>query len=328
MRVLVTGSTGMLGSALARQLVSQNHEVRILRRKSSRLDLLEDVVHAVQHFEGDIMVPESLDEATRGIDAVFHAAATVGFSQNNSSSDDPYVANHAGTANVANAILRNSPSARMVHTSSIAALGRSPGQTEPITEDATWTRSSLNSAYAVSKHRAEMEVLRAVAEGLDAVMLNPSMIFGEGRPDENTSQVFQKVRDGKVPGIPVGGTNVVDVKDVVSGHLLALERGKTGERYTLGGENLLWSEIFATIASALGVQLTERVLNPKFLIPISHVVAAVSKVLRRKALITPETARITARFFKYDISKAQRDLGYSFRSFHETAERLASRFTG
>lgn len=324
MKVLVTGSTGMLGSTLVKRLLNAGeYQVSILYRTTSRLDLIHDVIDLVDRFEGDVMIPETLDEALRNVDAVFHTAATVGFTQKGSSSDDPYRANYEGTANIANALLRSSPNARLVHTSSIAALGRTVAQSEPVTEDAAWTGSKLNSAYAVSKHKAEMEIRRAIAEGLDAVMVNPSLIFGEGRPTENTGEVFAKVRDGKVPGIPVGGTNVVDVQDVAAGHILALQRGQTGERYTLGGENMLWADILSTIAGALNVNLTKRILRPGLLIPVSHVAFAISKLLRRKALITPETAMITSRYFKYDVSKARRELGYSFRPFRETAARLA-----
>ncbi len=312
----------MLGSALVKLLVANGaHDVRILRRSSSRLDLLGTVSDSIEHIEGDVLEPLSLLEAVAGIDAVFHLAAVVGFGEKGK--DDPYAANYVGTANVVNAMLR-AGSGRLVHTSSIAALGRRENQKEPVTESSEWARSRFNSQYALSKYRAELEVRRGIAEGLDAVIVNPSLIFGEGRPDENTSMVIDRVRKGRVPGIPVGGTNVVDVFDVARGHVLALQAGITGERYILGGQNLYWRDIFRMIADELGVPLTSRVLNPQWFIPLSYVVQAGSRALFQKPVITPETARITSRFYRYDITKAKRELGYEHIPFQETIARLVA----
>ena len=291
----------MLGSALVKLLVANGaHDVRILRRSSSRLDLLGTVSDSIEHIEGDVLEPLSLLEAVAGIDAVFHLAAVVGFGEKGK--DDPYAANYVGTANVVNAMLR-AGSGRLVHTSSIAALGRRENQKEPVTESSEWARSRFNSQYALSKYRAELEVRRGIAEGLDAVIVNPSLIFGEGRPDENTSMVIDRVRKGRVPGIPVG---------------------ITGERYILGGQNLYWRDIFRMIADELGVPLTSRVLNPQWFIPLSYVVQAGSRALFQKPVITPETARITSRFYRYDITKAKRELGYEHIPFQETIARLVA----
>ncbi|NND71346.1 MAG: NAD-dependent epimerase/dehydratase family protein [Rhodothermales bacterium] len=315
----------MVGSALVKLLVDSNTAVRILHRESSRLDLLGPYADAVEQCVGDIMDPVSIGPAMKGVSAVFHTAAVVGFDMKGS--DDPYLANYDGTANVLNAAVEHGVD-RVVHTSSIAAIGRDPDSSVVVNEARKWSPSRFNSKYAISKRKAEMEVHRAIAEGLDAVMVNPSLIFGESRPGENTSAILERIKMRKIPGIPAGGTNVVDVLDVAAGHVAALEKGRTGERYILGGENLSWRFIMGTLADAFGVDLTTRQLNPRFLIPAAHAIGFASRMVGRQAVITPETARITSRFYTYDCSKAIEDLGYAFRPFKETAERLATFFDG
>ena len=310
----------MLGSALVRQLVDSNATVRILRRDSSRLDLLGEYAPNVEHAVGNIMDPPSLSAAMEGISVVFHTAGVVGFDLD--ADDDPYRPNYDGTANVLNTAIDQGVD-RVVHTSSIAAIGRDIDSSIVVDETRPWTSSRYNSDYAHSKRLAEVEVHRAIAEGLDAVIVNPSLIFGESRKGENTSAIIQRVKAQKVPGIPAGGTNVVDVQDVVKGMVAALEKGKTGERYILGGENLAWRTILGTLANALAVPITSRKLNPNLLIPAAYVIRFASRLIGRKAVITPETARITSRFYTYDCRKAISELGYTFRPFSETAARLA-----
>lgn len=311
----------MLGSAIVRQLLEHGHSVRVLKRATSRTDVLGEAAAETELVDGDIMVYDDVRKAVEGMSVVFHAAAVVGFS--NSSSDDPYEPNYTGTANLIDASLEAGVD-RFVHTSSIAAIGRDRTTDTWVDESRKWTPSPMNSRYAVSKHKAEMEVYRGIAEGLDAVMVNPSLIFGECRTGDNTSAIIQRVQKGKVPGIPVGGTNVVDVLDVANGHLLALERGKTGERYILGGENLLWRDILETIASESGVQLTNRTLTPRLMLAAAYAAKGLSRILRREAVLTPETARISSRYFRYDISKAATELGYSHRPFRATINRLVN----
>ncbi len=169
-----------------------------------------------------------------------------------------------------------------------------------------------------------MEVHRGIAEGLDAVIVNPSLIFGECRLGENTSAILERVRKQKVPGIPVGGTNAVDVLDVVNGHILALEKGVCGERYVLAGNNLLWKDLLGTIADEQDVSLTTRSLNPRYFIPGAYVAEKLSRLVGRTPMITLETARMTARYFKYSSDKAAAELGYSFRPFRDTIARLSN----
>ena len=320
--ILVTGATGFLGATLTRQLVEEGTSVRILRREHSKLDLLGDTSNQVEHAIGDVTDYPSVLAGMEGVQQVYHAAAYVGFGGKKDEARLTDV-NVRGTANVADAA-REAGVTRMVHVSSIAALGRTRGHHKPINETAEWTASKENSAYAVSKHLAEMEVHRAIAEGLDAVIVNPSLIFGPGRAGENTMAIVEKVRDGRVPGIPSGGTCVVDVEDVASGIRAAMERGTTDERYILGGENLSWEEIFGTLAEALDTELPRLRLNRGPAMAVATVSETLARLIRATPLITRETVRAASATYRYSNRKAVEDLGCAFRAFKETAGRVAA----
>ena len=321
MPTLVTGATGFIGSELTRQLLQQGANVRILHRATSRLDLLGEAAHHVEHALGDVTDPPSLHKAMDGVDRVYHAAAYVGLGGRRDRAQLHQV-NVYGTACVVNAALEAGVE-RLVHTSSIAALGRPEQPQGSIDETAEWRASPTNTAYAISKHEAELEVYRGIAEGLDAVLVNPSLVFGVGRPGENTRRIAERIRDGKIPATPTGGTCVVDVEDVAAGHLRAMRYGKTGERYLLGGDNLSWKTIFETLAEAFGVAPPRRMMPPGVAMTLATLAEAAAFVTRRPASFTRKMARSTARVYTYDNRKAIEELGCAFRPFADTARRIA-----
>jgi dihydroflavonol-4-reductase len=320
--ILVTGATGFVGASVARVLLDEGYRTRILRRHSSRLDLLEEASDSVEHAIGDVLDYESVREAMDGVTYVFHVAANVGRLAGRRDTDLLERVNVSGTANVVNAALEFGVR-RLVHTSSMAAFGRVPRPVELIDESTEWVDSPANSEYACSKRDAELEVLRAVAEGLDAVIVNPALVFGIGRAGENTRQVVDRVRRRRFPAVPTGGTCVVDVLDVAAGHLGAMRAGTTGERYFLGSENLTWKEIVGTLARAFGVPEPSRRLHPR----LAMAVGAASELLRIipgvNPLLTRESVRQTSRFYRYDNTRARTELNCHFRPFRETAERIA-----
>jgi dihydroflavonol-4-reductase len=323
--ILVTGATGFLGSVLVRQLIAEGEPVRILRRATSSLDLLGDASDRVEHAVGDVTDAASVREAMRGVEYVYHTAAFVGFGGKRDA-ERLHAVNVVGTANVVNAALAEGVR-RLVLTSSQAALGRPETPTGVIDETAEWTASKANTAYARSKHEAELEVQRGVAEGLDAVVVNPAVIFGPGRPGENTTEIVGKVRRGRMPAAQSGGTNVVDVEDVAAGHRAAMARGDTGERYFLGSENLRWKEILDTLADAFGVAGPRFVLSPNVALAAGTLAEVAATLTRRRPTLTRETARISGRFYRYDNRKAREALGVTFRPFRATAERIAAEQT-
>lgn len=319
--ILVTGATGFLGSVLVRQLLAEGEAVRILRRASSSLDLLGEAAGRVEHALGDVTDAAAVREAMRGAERVYHTAAFVGFG-GAKDAERLRAVNVGGTANVVNAALEEG-ARRLVLTSSQAALGRPETPSGVIDETAEWTASKLNTAYARSKHDAELEAHRGIAEGLDAVIVNPALIFGPGRAGENTMEIVEKARRG-IPVAPAGGTNVVDVVDVAAGHRAAMARGETGERYFLGAENLRWQEIFGTLAAAFGKAGPRLVLPPALALMAGTASEALGALTRSRPALTRETARVSSRFYRYDNTKAREQLGVTFRPFRETAERIAA----
>lgn len=322
MKVFVTGATGFLGSVLCRQLVEQDHEVCAIRRTNPAAGQENSHASKIRWVPGDVLDNESLLSGMRGADVVFHCAAYLGF-EGTRSKDQIMKVNVQGTAEVVNAALESGVS-RLVHVSSIAALGRSEDQLGEKDESAEWKRSKMNTTYAVSKHFAEMEVQRSIAEGLDAVIVNPSLVMGPGKLGENTMQIAEKLKARSLKFMPTGGTNVVDVEDVAAGMIRALELGKCGERYILSGHNMTWVDIIGTLSSALQVQPPKRLVGKKTFIFLSSVLETVGVLTRTKPILTREAARVASSLSYYSNSKAVTDLGYTFRPFTETATRIAA----
>ena len=243
MKILVTGSTGFIGGALCRELVAQGYEVRAFHRTTSNLRLLENL--PVEHVIGDLTQPDSVRAAVEGVEGVFHVAAWVGM-------NDPgrlYAITVEGTRAVVQAALQCGVR-RLVYTSSVAALGiPQPGIPSLLDEHHTWNFRPEFFPYGYAKYLAELEIQKAVAQGLDAVIVNPSLVLGPGDLYRHTSSVIMQIATRKVGIAVTGGANVVHVADVVEGHIAAFSRGKTGERYILGHAhgNLSMQQAFALL---------------------------------------------------------------------------------
>ena len=321
MKILVTGATGMVGSVLTRQLVAHDADVRIFRRPTSQLDLLGEVAERVEHATGDVTNPESVYRAVDGVDQVYHAAAVLGFGAG-ARRETLHRVNVGGTANVVNAAL-DAGVRRLVHTSSMAAFGRPDDTRRVLDETSDWRAATDPSDYARSKYNAELEIHRGIAEGLDAVIVNPALIFGVGRAGENTRRIVDTVRNGWMPGVPPGGTNVVDVEDVAEGHRRAMAHGTAGERYFLGSENLTWRQIVDAIAAAFDVEPPRRELPAWLLRGTAAVTEAWATITRTAPFLTRDAAEAACRFHRYSNRKARTELDCSFRPFAETARRIA-----
>ena len=319
-KVLVTGATGFVGSVLTRQLVEDGVDVRIFRRDTSSLDLLGKYAERVEHAVGNLTHARSLYDAMQGVDRVYHVAAKVSFAPGEQ--EALRRVNADGTANVVNAALEIGVD-RLVHTSSMAALGRPADPDGLIDETTTWQGAPHRSAYARSKRRAELEVHRGIAEGLDATIVNPSLIFGVGGPDTNTRRIVDAVRSGWLFAVPPGGTNVVDVRDVAAGLRAAMTRGELGRRYFLGSENLTWEAFAGTLAEAFDV-VSPRQTVPSWLLTVTGTLAeGVAALTRTQPFLTRSTARTASRTYRYDNSRARTELGCTFRPFEETARHIA-----
>ena len=318
--VLVTGATGFIGSVLTRQLVDAGADVRIFRRDTSSLDLLGKYAERVEHAVGELTHARSLYDAMQDVDRVYHVAAKVSFAPGEE--EAVRRVNADGTANVVNAALEAGVD-RLVHTSSMAAFGRPAAPNDVIDETTEWQDRPHRSAYARSKRRAELEVHRGIAEGLNAVIVNPSLVFGVGGPDTNTRRIVDAVRSGWLLAVPPGGTNVVDVRDVAAGLRAAMEKGETDRRYFLGSENRSWKALTGTLAEAFGVEPPHYTVPPSLLKIGGALAEGLATLTRTRPFLTRTTARTAAHTYRYDNTRARTELDCSFRPFEKTAQRIA-----
>ena len=313
MRILVTGATGFVGGQLAAELVRRGHAVRVLRRASSSLIALEGL--EVEHVIGDILEPAAVARAVTGCERVFHVAAVSTYLR--STKEQLYRVNVEGTRIVMAACLQAGVP-RVVHTSSAAAIGiRREGVAA--NEETPFDAFSASWAYADSKHRAEAEVQRAVAAGLQAVIVNPAAVVGPGDHYLVASAGIELASRQPLL-VPPGGLCVVDVAAVVAGHLAAAERGRVGERYILGGENLTTMQLMAIIAEITGLRPPRGALPRWVLGPAAGAVDIFNRLSGRPPMISGEQLRLAALSVYYDSSKAVAELDYPMLPIRPAAE--------
>lgn len=257
MQVTVTGATGLLGANLVIELLRQGHSVRGTRRSTSRTDHLEG--YPVEWVEADIDDANALASAFSGSDLVFHCAAKTGGSRR--VTETLVQANVEGTRSVLEAV-RSCGVTRLLHCSTIAACAVSEDG-RPVTEDAPqWNleRFGMADGYALTKRESQGLVLEAARADVDAVVVNPAYMLGPLDSGPGSGSLVRDVINGRIPGYPSGWNNFVDVRDVSRGMILAAERGRRGECYILGGENLSYRDLFDRITRLAGVPPIRRPL--------------------------------------------------------------------
>lgn len=306
MKVLVTGANGFLGSWLTRELVQEGHEVYALVRPTSDISELEGT--ACKYLYGDVTDKESLLKAFEGMDTVFHLAGLIAYKKSQRSQMDKV--NVDGTRNVLEAC-ESRQVRRLVYLSSVVAVGAGFDKTQILNENSPYNVTTLNLGYFETKHQAELLVRKACLEGkVDAVMLNPSTIYGAGDAKKGSRKMQLKVAQGKLKFYTSGGVNVVAVEDVVAGIISAWKVGKTGERYILSGENVTIRELFELIAK-------EAKTAPPFVkLPdgLLHTIGALGDGLEKLGLKGPlsrENAYTATMYHWFDNSKAKKELAFN-----------------
>ncbi|HXX62815.1 MAG TPA: NAD-dependent epimerase/dehydratase family protein [Bacteroidota bacterium] len=309
--VLVTGATGCVGSALALMLHARGDRLRILRRETSDTRMLEGI--AAEQFVGDICDNALLERATDGCDVVFHTAALVSFSR--SVQDEQLRVNVQGTRCVAEACLARGVRT-LIHTSSVTTIGRAkPGA---LADEDTPLDRDLAHGYKLSKVLAEDEILRAVREGLRAVILNPSVIVGERDARFHGGQLIRTVRRGWLPFAIEGGMNVVYSGDVARGMILAAERGRTGERYILAGKNQTHRQIFSRTAELIGARQPIGTLPSSWVRALGAVMEGISDLSGARLPLGRDLAGLVGENIWFSTAKAERELGFAPTSFDQT----------
>lgn len=309
MTTLVTGATGFIGSAVVRKLIAAGHDVRAFVRPSSNPRNIEDL--PIERAVGDLTDRGSLDRALRGCSFLFHVAADYRLW-----ALDPrelFAANVDGTRNILEAAAAAGVQ-RAVYTSSVATLGRSTDGA-PADETTAATVDDMIGAYKRSKFLAEEEARRCGRDlSLEIVIVNPSAPVGprDSRPTP-TGRMIRDAAAGMFPVFVRTGLNIVHVDDVAAGHLLAFEKGRPGERYVLGGENMTLEGILAEIARLKGRKPPRWAIPPRTLLPLAHAseVWARLRRAREEPLLTVDGLRFAEHTMYFSSARASRELGYA-----------------
>lgn len=316
--ILLTGGTGFLGQYILRDLLHRGERVKMLVRDPSRVQPQE----GLELVEGDLLEHSSLETAFEGVDRVIHAAAVVSFWPRRKA--EMMEINVQGTANLVDFALDANVD-KFIHVSSIAALGRVVGASQ-LDETSKWVNSPLNSNYAISKYRAELEVQRGVQEGLSAAIVNPGVILGAGNWATGSPKLFSTVYNG-LKFYNAGANGFVCVEDVSRGTLALLDSDiHKGERFILVSDNLSWKEALTLIAESMQVK-APSLLPPGILI---KTVGALSErwgnFRNKEPLITKETARSSKEAFSYDGSNISKVLGFEYGSIRDCIKETGKRF--
>jgi nucleoside-diphosphate-sugar epimerase len=326
--VLVTGSTGLVGSHLLLDLVNRGYTVKALVRNSSnRTSVLQtfeyyspkaqELFNKIIWAEGDVTDLLSLEDALVDVEQVYHAAAFISF--NSKDKKKIYQTNVEGTANIVNLCLEKKIQ-KLCFVSSISSLGTTEDGT-PITENIVWKPSKNQSDYSKSKFRAEMEVWRSITEGLNAVIVNPSVILGLSDSKTGSSSFFKLISKGLSFYTP-GQTGFVDVKDVTRTMIELMESDISGERFVLSAENITYQSFFRQIANALQVKPPYRYL-PQGVAEIAWRFEYVrSLILSIPPTFTKNLAHISYAKLSYSSEKVKNMLGMNFTPVERTIKEL------
>ena len=304
MKALVTGATGFVGAAVVRVLLKTSIEVRVITRRGSDSTNLRSL--NIEKVPGDLRDKESLRQALTGCRQLYHVAAHYALW-----AKDPsifYDINVTGTRNLLEAA-RDVGVERTVYCSTIGAIGLPPGGGLG-TEETPVSLEQMAGHYKRSKYLAEQEVHKLAKEGLPVVIVNPSAPVGEGdvKPTP-TGQVIVDFMKGRMPAYIETGMNIIDVDDVATGHLLAMEKGRQGERYILGSKNLLLREVFEILSQLTGIKAPSIKLPRSAVLPLAYLNHWLANLTGQPPRIPLEGVKMAKYKMHYDCSKAVRELG-------------------
>jgi dihydroflavonol-4-reductase len=315
MTTLVTGAAGFLGSHVTRQLVARGEEVRVLIRASSSNRAISDL--PLEYVTGDLRDPASLERAMKGVRRVFHVAADYRLWAKRS--QDIYDSNVGGTKNLL-AAAKAAGVAQLIYTSTVATIA--VDRPELPNEFTDSKLEEMIGHYKRSKWMAEQEALKAAKEGLPVVVAMPTTPVGpwDWKPTP-TGKIILDFLNGKMPGYVETGLNFVGVEECAAGHLLVAERGKVGERYMLGAENLTLKEMLDTLAKITSLPAPGMKIPHGVALGVAYVESALSRLVGREPQIPVEGVKIAQHKMFVDCSRAQKELGFQPGSVAAALER-------
>jgi len=324
--ILVTGGTGLVGSYLLHSLISDGCEVKALHREASSFDVTKRIFgymsnnpfqlfERIQWVQGDLLDIYSLTEALKGVDEVYHCAAIISFDSRGKAK--MIQSNINGTSNLVNACLARGVR-KICHVSSIATLGRAEND-GIIDEQTQWKTSRNNSGYAISKYGAERELWRGAEEGLQVVILNPSLILGAGEPSNSSVRLFHTIR--KYSRFYTEGMNgYVDVRDVVKVMRKLMESSITNRRFVVNSQNLTYRELFTQVAEHC--QTTNPQIHiPRFVLSLMWRIEKLRSLITGKLpLVTRETVRTSFNNYRYSSDEVKKVLNIEFIPVRQTID--------
>ena len=313
--ILVTGATGLVGSHLIKKLSKTNGSIVALYNKTKPSSELEKLATWKQV---DILDITALEEAMQGIKQVYHCAAIVSF--NPKEKELLHQFNIQGTANIVNVCIDANVD-KLVHVSSVASLGRiRNGQT--VNEEMNWTEETSNSEYGKSKFLSEMEVWRGIGEGLNAVIVNPSIILGAGNWESGSTGIFKNAYD-EFPWYTDGSSGFVDVADVAKAMVMLMNSNVTNERFILSGWSLPYRKLFDEIATGFNKKKPTKKVTPLIAAIVWRLEKVKSMFSGKSPLLTKETATTAQTNIDYDSGKLLKSLpDFSYSNFETSIQRI------
>ena len=312
--ILVTGANGLVGSFLCKELVDKGYKVKALIRKNSDTRLLNEISGKLEIHIGELNDVGSLIDAMDGVKCIVHTAATISFWPKRK--EEMFQTNVEGTRNILNAALETNIN-KFIHISSVAAIGRKSSDTF-INETNMWDDSALNTHYAVTKHQAELEVFRATEEGLNTILLNPSVILGPALKGTSSARLFEYV-EKKNKFYTEGYINYVDVRDVVASIIFFIEnQTNSGDRFIVNAGAIHYKDFFEAIAKVLNSKAPE-ISAKLWMRNLAWCFYAIKSFFTGKEpLITKETASVSSHKFEYQSDKIKKTSNIVFQPLEKT----------
>jgi dihydroflavonol-4-reductase len=317
--ILVTGATGFLGSELAAMLLERGIEIRCTKRENSIIPtLLLPFQKQIEWVEADMLDVFALENALEGVKQVYHCAAWVSLKQ--ADKKQMIYANVTGTANLVNTCQLNG--VRLLHVSSIAALGEAkPG--ELINETHYLDETLVSDGYAISKFESEMEVWRGIAEGLNAVIVNPSLIIGASAGTNGSGQLFETVRRG-LKFYTSGSSGLVDVHDVAAGMITLMNSNIQAERFIISAENREFKQLIPEIALGFGIKPPGIYAKPWMLSIGWRIASMLSAITGKPPFLDKMSAISASTNSNYDNSKITKAISIEFKPISNSIKEICN----
>lgn len=320
--ILVTGGTGFLGSTLIKQLIDEGHAIIATKREKSKIPDFLRSSSLIQWVNADITDYFALADLFKGVSKVYHCAAIVSYQKK-----DALLMNRVnieGTQNIVNLCLEHQ--ARLVHVSSIAALGTNK-QGKPVNEKDKWEYDRNISKYSLSKYKSELEVWRGIVEGLDAVIVNPSLIMGSSAGKKGSGKIFELVNKG-LSIYTSGSIGIVDVEDVARAMIVLMDRTDIhSERFILNSDNITNKKLLEKIALLLNKKAPNKEAST-FLLGIGWRLAGVKAFFNGKIpALTKESAQAAASKLAYSNDKIIQAINLTFKPIDLTLREIADTYT-